>query len=56
MGEQKYTFGDNEQASLRLRRLAEIYEQETRELLQRGGVRAPRLALDLAAGRAGPRN
>jgi SAM-dependent methyltransferase len=50
MGEQKYTFGDNEQASLRLRRLAEIYEQETRELLQRGGVRAPRLALDLGCG------
>ena len=50
MGGPKYTFGDNEQASLRLRRLAEIYEQETREMLQRGGVRAPRLAVDLGCG------
>jgi SAM-dependent methyltransferase len=50
MDEQKYTFGDNEQASLRLRRLAEIYEQETRELLQRGGIHAPRLAVDLGCG------
>ena len=46
----RYTFGDNEQASLRLRRLAEIYEQETRELLQRGGIHAPRLAVDLGCG------
>ncbi len=43
----RYTFGDNEQASLRLRRLAEIYEKETRELLQRGDIHAPRLAVDL---------
>lgn len=50
MDEPKYTFGDNEQASLRLRHLAEIYQQETRELLQRGGVRAPRLAVDLGCG------
>jgi ubiquinone/menaquinone biosynthesis C-methylase UbiE len=46
----RYTFGDNEQASLRLRRLAEIYEQETRELLQRGDIRGPRLAVDLGCG------
>ncbi len=50
MDEQKYTFGDNEQASLRLRQLAEIYEQETRDMLQRGEVRAPRLAVDLGCG------
>lgn len=50
MGRRKYTFGDNEQASLRLRQLAEIYQQETRELLQRGSVRAPRLAVDLGCG------
>lgn len=50
MDEQKYAFGDNEQASLRLRRLAEIYERETCELLQRGGVQAPRLAVDLGCG------
>ncbi len=46
----KYTFGDNEQASLRLRRLAEIYEPETRALLQEGGIHAPRLAVDLGCG------
>ena len=28
-----YTFGDNEEASRRLHRLAEVYEQETRDLL-----------------------
>lgn len=45
-----YTFGDNEQASARLRRLAELYEPETRELLQLGGIQAPRLAVDLGCG------
>lgn len=45
-----YTFGDNDQASARLRRLAEVYEPETRELLQRSGLRVPRLALDLGCG------
>ncbi len=47
-----YTFGDNDRAStrLRLRRLAELYEPETRELLQRHGTRAPRLAVDLGCG------
>ena len=38
------------QASARLRRLAQLYEPETRELLQSGGVYAPRLALDLGCG------
>jgi hypothetical protein len=28
-----YTFGDNQEASRRLRRLAEVYEPETRDLL-----------------------
>ena len=28
-----YTFGDNQEASRRLRRLAEVYETETRDLL-----------------------
>jgi trans-aconitate 2-methyltransferase len=46
----KYTFGDSDQASVRLRRLAELYEPETRELLQRGGVRAARVAVDLGCG------
>ena len=50
MTRENYTFGDNGQASARLRRLAELYEPETRELLQLGGVRAPRLALDLGCG------
>ncbi len=45
-----YTFGDNDRASARLRRLAELYEHETRELLQRHGRRAPRLAVDLGCG------
>jgi len=29
-----YTFGDNEEASRRLQRLAEVYEPETRDLLK----------------------
>lgn len=45
-----YTFGDNERASARLKRLAEVYEPETRELLERSSARAPRLALDLGCG------
>jgi len=45
-----YTFGDNDQASARLRRLAELYEPETRELLRRGPVRTPRVAVDLGCG------
>jgi trans-aconitate 2-methyltransferase len=46
----KYTFGDNLRASARLRRLAEIYEPESRELLRRTGISAPRLAVDLGCG------
>lgn len=45
-----YTFGDSDQAGARLRRLAELYEPETRELLQRNIVGAPRLAVDLGCG------
>jgi trans-aconitate 2-methyltransferase len=50
MTKNKYTFGDNERASARLRRLAEIYEPETRELLCRSPVKEPRLAVDLGCG------
>jgi trans-aconitate 2-methyltransferase len=50
MAENRYTFGDNEEASARLRRLAELYEPETRELLERGGVQRPRMAVDLGCG------
>lgn len=46
----KYTFGDNLRASARLRRLAEMYEPESRELLRRSGLNAPRLAVDLGCG------
>jgi trans-aconitate 2-methyltransferase len=46
----KYTFGDSLRASARLRRLAEMYEPESRELLRRSGINAPRLALDLGCG------
>jgi SAM-dependent methyltransferase len=45
-----YTFGDSDQAGARLRRLAELYEPETRELLKRGGKQAPTLAVDLGCG------
>lgn len=46
----EYTFGDNSRASARLRRLAEMYEAESRELLRRSGVTAPHLAVDLGCG------
>ena len=46
----EYTFGDNSRASARLRRLAEMYEPESRALLQRSGMSAPRLAVDLGCG------
>jgi SAM-dependent methyltransferase len=49
-----YTFGDNEEASRRLRRLADLYEPETRALLASvcdgGEARTPRLAVDLGCG------
>ena len=53
-----YTFGDNQEASRRLRRLAEVYEPETRDLLH--AVQSVHLAVALnlgwisAAVRAGP--
>lgn len=50
MTEENYTFGDSDRASARLRRLAELYESETRDLLLRGGTRAPRFAVDLGCG------
>jgi len=49
-----YTFGDNEEASYRLRRLAEVYEPETRALLNAlfdfDPTYAPQLAVDLGCG------
>ena len=49
-----YTFGDHEEASRRLRRLAELYEQETRGLLElaldSGEPHTFRLAVDLGCG------
>jgi trans-aconitate 2-methyltransferase len=50
MTKDNYTFGDSDQASARLRRLAELYEPETRELLQHNSVRTPQLAIDLGCG------
>jgi trans-aconitate 2-methyltransferase len=50
MTRDNYTFGDSDQASARLRQLAELYEPETRELLQHSRVRTPRLAVDLGCG------
>lgn len=46
-----YTFGDSEQASRRLRLLSEIYEPETRSLLELAlDSRHPQLAVDLGCG------
>lgn len=49
-----YTFGDNQEASRRLRRLAEVFEPETRDLLNavrcECGGRPFELALDLGCG------
>lgn len=50
MTRETYTFGDSGEASRRLRRLAELYEPETRELLQLSDIRTPHLALDLGCG------
>jgi trans-aconitate 2-methyltransferase len=52
MGARNYTFGDTDEASVRLRRLAVLYEPETRELLLRGRTLvAPRgTAIDLGCG------
>lgn len=46
----RYTFGDNDRAAARLRRLAEIYEPVTRELLERGGIPGCGVAVDLGCG------
>jgi SAM-dependent methyltransferase len=49
-----YTFGDHDEASRRLRLLAEVYEPETRGLLHKafdsGKPFTPRLAVDLGCG------
>lgn len=50
MSAKNYTFGDREEASVRLRRLAELYEPETRALLMRGSVQEGSLAADLGCG------
>lgn len=49
-GPSRYTFGDTGEASARLRRLAALYEPETRDLLVSGVVGSPRLAVDLGCG------
>ncbi len=46
----RYTFGDNDTAAAGLKRLAEIYEPVTRELLARGGLPRCRIAVDLGCG------
>jgi trans-aconitate 2-methyltransferase len=45
-----YTFGDSDEASSRLRNLANLYEADTRSLLKRSEVDRPRLAIDLGCG------
>lgn len=46
----RYTFGDSDRAAARLTRLAEIYEQVTRDLLARGGLPGCGMAVDLGCG------
>jgi len=46
----RYTFGDNDTAAARLKRLAEIYEPVTRELLARGSAPGCGVAVDLGCG------
>lgn len=46
----RYTFGDGDRAAARLRRLAEIYEPVTRELLLRSGRAGCAVAADLGCG------
>lgn len=50
MNAQNYTFGDQGEASVRLRRLAKLYEPETRALLLRGTAEPPNVAVDLGCG------
>ena len=50
MTKTNYTFGDSDEASLRLRNLANLYKPDTRSLLKRSEVGRPRLAIDLGCG------
>jgi hypothetical protein len=50
MTKTNYTFGDSDEASLRLRNLVNLYEPDTRSLLKRSEVDRPRLAIDLGCG------
>lgn len=50
MGTRNYTFGDTGEASVRLRHLAELYEPETRAMLERSAVCEPLVAIDLGCG------
>ena len=50
MTKTNYTFGDGDEASLRLRNLANLYEPDTRSLFKRSEVDRPRLAIDLGCG------
>jgi hypothetical protein len=52
----RYTFGDNNLASVRLRKLADLYEPETIWLLRRSPVVRPCLACDLGCGPGGRRD
>jgi SAM-dependent methyltransferase len=45
-----YTFGDNERAARRLRELSLVFEEPSRQLLERFRPERPALALDLGAG------
>jgi SAM-dependent methyltransferase len=46
----RYTFGDGDRAAARLRRLAELYEATTSELILRGGCAGVAVAVDLGCG------
>jgi trans-aconitate 2-methyltransferase len=50
MSLRNYTFGDSGEASIRLRRLADLYEPETRALLGRSRIPPLRVAIDLGCG------
>ncbi len=50
MTKTNYTFGDSDEASLRLRNLANLYEPDTRSLLKRSEMERPCLAIDLGCG------
>lgn len=46
----KYTFGDNDRASARLKKLADVYEPNTREMLTTLVEQRPQLAVDMGCG------